>query len=94
MIKMLFFNKFWDETEQIVLQVNVALCLSITLHINRLAGQYKFLLASHSDSSMYLDLGLQSKKGLRTVYSNILLQECNTEVLFKTDHEISYLKLS
>lgn len=36
-----------------------------------------------SNSSMSLHLGLQSEKGLRTVYSNTLFQEGNTDVLFK-----------
>jgi len=33
-----------------------------------------------SDSSMSLHLGLQHEKGRRTVCTNVLLQECNTEV--------------
>lgn len=90
----LFTIKNSDESEQIIPQVNVALCLSTTLQINRLTGQNKFLPASPCLIQAYSYT--QASKVKRdtgqctaTYFSGKAIQKFSS----RTDEEIFYLKL-
>lgn len=87
-IYIFFSSKCWDETQQIVLHVNVVLSLSTKLQINRSAGQCKFPVAFNGPSTAS-HVGLQSEKGCRAVWSNCF-RKATQGFSSNTDPELSY----